>query len=357
MTHRGSGVWPDKFDFHGATAIRFPQQTQRGWSRLSPVAAMGKWLVRQRDDLDWVWVFHEAPWDWIRGASHADLGIGFRVDDSTSPCPYSRWDDRPRPRWGMPLRLASKPRLAVCIAASAPLLEQRCQGLPFHRIVVAEGMWDVPERNERSVSETRDALAQSVQMLQLAPGEKLVLFAGAFDSRVLEWLIALWARVHSAHRGARLWIVGAAPFPAAAWRELSESKLAASVTVAGGFDDVTAAFLAADVLVAPPGDRFAEPAVRRAAAVGLPVVSGEEIGRRLNLVAPQGSTEPPSAWCRDTSHESWAAGILNLLRDARLAITLGSALRERAQRWCSFQETAGAYLAAARTRLVSEPLE
>ncbi len=324
LTARWQAAWPEELRFQDVPVVRLSPPPQSRWTTLAYARSLGRWLRRQAERFDLVYVSQ------LRYEAHAALGAARQMPVVLRADRVGRSGDC---LWQLDAPCGRRIKRRCMGAAGfvgptrAAQRELEAAGYPRAKIVyLADGVAIPPPRTPQAQAAARALWAETHPALQLPAQARLALAVGHFAvGPELDRLLAAWRPVADGMLAARLWLVGPTTDRDAVRRHIERLHLAGRVVAAGAFDQLGELLAAADLLVAPAHEG-AHVTLLEAMAAGLPVVAAATAANRSVLTdAQEGllvAADEPAAL---------SAAIARLCREPELAARLGRAARARAE--------------------------
>lgn len=361
LTARWEPHWPAEVVHREVPVVRLPHPHQRGWGTLRYMLALARWLRRNQDRLDLVYVSmlkHDA-YSAVGALRGTRVPVVLRAEGAgaTGDCHWHR-----TARFGR--RILRRCLLADAVVGPSPVIidELRAAGFEHSRVhfipngVAVErvaretieegaegkheegggtaGLHDAERR--AALEETRLAMAEANTDLQLPQGARLVVYTGRLHAgKGLFELIRAWRAVVARIPLARLWLIGEGPDRDELFETVLDQQVRASVMMPGAFDDVTDLLAAADLFVLPSYEEGMSLSLLEAMAAGVPVVATDIPGNRVLVTHQQHGLLVPRG-----DEQALATAIVKQLEQTRLARHYAQAARERVRAEYSLERTA-----------------
>lgn len=324
LTPRRLREWPPAIEHHGARVVRLDRRGEGWWARGCYLARLARWLWSHRGQFDLVCV------DGLRYDARIVLAVARRRFPVVLLCGGAAGDDCRRTS-----QIAGGPALRRCwrraaaIVAPAPDVRRHLvsAGFPASKTHCIRPGVPAARRQPDSCRRARIALAAANPALELPePATVAVCTSRLRAATRLDTLVAAWLAVAGERPDARLWLLGDDAEAGALARQIERSGLPGRVVLAGTFDDVEDALLAADLYVCPAVEQAPKIGLIEAMAAGLPVIAADVPANR--------------ALIDDAVHGRLAAAgdpldlarvILEVLADPEQAARMGRAAAERAR--------------------------
>jgi len=352
LTARWQPQWPAEITYRGVPVVRLANPPVRFWGTIRYMQALARWLKRNRDRYDLVYVAM------LKHDAYAALGACARRVPVVLWAPGAgRSGDC---LWQLEARCGRRIKRR-CMQADALIGQSRAiqreliaAGYPRPRIhYLPIGVAPAPVADPEARAAARRALTGVNPALHSTPSTRLAVYTGRLDeAKGLGELVAAWPAVLTRHPGARLWLAGEGPYQAALEEQIESRDLAGRIVLAGVFDDVDELLAAADLFVLPSREEGMSRALLEAMAAGLPIVASDIPGNR-NLVSDgeHGLLVPPG------DVDALSAAVCRLLDEPEPAGRLGAAARDRLQNEFSLAAMAEKHLALFETLLRSSPMQ
>jgi len=281
VTAQWDKTWPESCVLDDIPVVRLPQPTHRGWGTLRYMNSLNRWLRKQRDQWDLVYVSmlkHDA-YTTVGALGTSPVPVVLRAEGggATGDCRWQR-----ESRFGQ--RIKSRCLRADALVAISPAIHMEMidEGYPsrmIHRI--DNGVCLAAQVTTGRRSTARQDLADLHPDFRFPEGAKLAVYTGRLHrGKGLRHLIEAWPRVLKDWPTARLWLVGAGE-DEAPLRELIQScGLSNHVALPGLFDSMDDILAAADLYVLPSFAEGMSVGLLEAMAGGLPSVVTDIPGNR-----------------------------------------------------------------------------
>ncbi len=317
--------WPARITLRGVPVVRLPHPPRPGWRTLRYVRSVARWLRRNQDRCDLVYVSglkHEA-YAALR-ALRGRVPVVLRAEKAgrRGDCV---WQIEARCGW----RIKRQCMKAAAFVGGNVAVQRELQaaGYPRPRIHhVADGVPAAPPRTATARTMARSALAAVNSTLQVSDWVPLAVCTGRLRrDKELRKLIAAWRPIVARWPNARLWLAGERSDWAAPMKQIGALNLTGRVLPIGVFDEVDQLLAAADLFVSPAAEGGTPLSLLEAMAAGLPIVAVDSPGNRAAITPGQHGLLVPVADPR-----AFSDAIVRLIDRPELAARLGEAARERA---------------------------
>jgi glycosyltransferase involved in cell wall biosynthesis len=327
VTARWDSDWPRQVALREVPVTRLPHPTQRGWGTLRYMMALGRWLRRNRAELDVVYVSmlkHDA-YAAVRAMLGTSVPVVLRVEGGgrTGDCHWQQ-----TAAFGSRINRRCQTADAI-VAPSQPLVDElHAAGYPSERVVqINNGVPLGPPRDLPARRAARTMLTDLNWELNSAESTPVIVYTGRLHrDKGLEHLVRAFQQVVERWRHARLWLVGVGPDRGRLIDLVHMLDLRGKVVLAGLFSDAEAVLAAADVFVLPSQQEGMSISMLEAMGMGVPVVASDVAGNRAvirhaehGLLTPYGDSA------------ALAQAINRLLENRQLAHTLAGAARTRVE--------------------------
>lgn len=340
VTAQWSKNWPESCVMDDVPVVRLPQPAQRGWGTLRYMNYLNRWLRKQRDRWDLVYVSmlkHEA-YTAVGRLAFSAIPVVLRAEGGglSGDCHWQH-----ESRFGN--RIKSRCQQADALVAISPAIytEMINAGYPsqnIHRI--DNGVCLVAPVSVKQRAVARQSLAELHPDLRFPSGAKLAVYTGRLHAgKGLKHLIAAWPHVMKQWPTARLWLIGAGEEEAPLRDQIQSLGLSNHVALPGLFDSMDDILAAADLYLLPSFEEGMSVGLLEAMVRGLPSVVSDIPGNRT--VAQHKVTSylvPPG----DMS--AIADGIQALWSTPESAMRMGHAAREKVVHRFSLETVARRHL-------------
>lgn len=274
LTAKWAPDWPARACYYGTPVVRLPNPRGVGWGTFRYMAAISRWLRRNRDQIDVVCVskLQFDAYAAVRALRRTDIPVVLRAEDagSAGDCDWQR-----RSRFGSRFRRRCQQADAVVAPNEAIEQELHEAGYAQQRTVrIADGV--APGTAGASVKrlDARLAAASVNSDMNVPIDAPLAVYIGRLSKyKGLTRLIKSWRAVVNRWPTARLWLVGDGPYRDKLFRQVTDLDLQGSVVMPGIFEDIDGVLKAANVFVDPDNEPGISRALIEAIAAGLPVVA------------------------------------------------------------------------------------
>lgn len=327
VTARWDSDWPRQVALREVPVTRLPHPAQRGWGTLRYMIALGRWLRRNRTELDVVYVSmlkHDA-YAAVRALRETNVPVVLRVEGGgrTGDCHWQQ-----TAAFGSRIKRRCLSADAI-VAPSRPLVEElHAAGYSSDRVVQIHN--GVPIGSPRDLSARRTARTMLTDLnweLNTSESTPVIVYTGRLHrDKGLEHLVRAFKKIIQRWQHARLWLVGVGPHRGNLVDLVHMLDLRGKVVFAGLFSDAEAVLAAADVFVLPSQQEAMSISLLEAMALGLPVVASDIAGNRAVI-----RHEEHGLLARFGDPAALAAAINRLLENRKLAHTLAAAARARVE--------------------------
>lgn len=340
LTAQWDRRWPRELVHREVPVVRLSNPAFRFWGTLRYMAALRRWLRRNRDAFDVAYV------SMLKHDAYAALGAlrGSHVPvilraEGAGPTGDMHWQESGN--FGSLIRRRCMTADAFVACSPAIREELLAAGYAPERLhSISNGVPLPPPRSQKRRLAARLTLAEIHSSLQLDPPAPLVVYTGRLhEAKGLSDLVAAWATIIPSHPTARLWLVGEGPQRSDLQSQIEARGLNQSIRLPGVFDNVEDMLEAADAFVLPSYVEGMSLAMLEAMAAGLAVVASDIPGNRTlvehqthGLLVP---THDPSRL---------ADALRRVLEHPDLAQQLGCAARRRVEAEFSLEQTTRQHL-------------
>jgi len=339
LTARWRPTWPARITFHEVPVVRLPPPDGRGWRTICYMRALARWLTRNQDAYDLVYV------SGLKHEAYATLRtVGQRVPAALRAEKAGRHGDC---LWqieaGCGRRIKQRCMKAAAFVGPSRAVHRELQaaGYPRPRIqLLHDGVAIPPPRSPKIKAAARAVLGEANAALDVPHWAPLALYAGPMDAgKGLKHLLAAWGQIVARWPQARLWLAGDGPDRAALQAQIEAMNLGHRIALVGVFDTVDELLSAADLFVLPSLEGDFCLGLLEAMAAGLPIVAGDTPGNRDVLNDGREGLLVPAA-----DAGALSAAIARLFEQRELASRLGAAARDRAAAEFSLAQMADAHV-------------
>lgn len=275
LTARWEPHWPEEIAHGDVPVSRLANPKTRGWGTFRYMLGLKRWLRQNADQYDAVLVSmlkHDAHVA-VRTLNRLGKPTILRAEGAgpTGDCAFHE-----AARFGA--RMKRSCMLADWIVApSEPVLQELLDsGFSSDQVRYVPNGVEIGDRNEKGKQDSRKSLGEAHPILNLDPGEPLVVYTGRLDiQKGLLDLVNAWKIVSRTFPNGRLWLVGEGNDGKQIWDHIRETRQTAEIVMPGSFDDVTDLLHAADVFVLPSYQEGMSLSLLEAMAQGIPVVASD----------------------------------------------------------------------------------
>ncbi len=276
LTARWERNWPTRLFVREVPVIRLPYPEPRLWGTLRYMAALARWLRRNREDIDAVLVsgLRYDAYAVIGAMRKSSVPVVLRCEEAglLGDCHWQQ-----KARFGARIRRRCYEASAFIAANELVADELKQAGYSAERIhSIPNGVAVPPPRDGASRAAARVALGETHAILSVEERAPLVVYAGRFTREsTLRQLVESWPKVLSRRPAARLWLIGSGPHARDVWDCIGQWELAEQVIMPGWFDELEEVMQAADIFVQPSRDATDSSALLQAMAAGVPIVAAD----------------------------------------------------------------------------------
>jgi glycosyltransferase involved in cell wall biosynthesis len=300
LTAKWAPDWPARAYYYDTPVIRLPNPRGVGWGTFRYMAALSRWLRRNRDQIEVVCVskLQFDAYAAVGALRGTDIPVVLRAEDagSAGDCDWQR-----RSRFGSRLRRRCQRASAIVATNEAIVRELHQAGYARQRIVtIADGVPPGTAGDGGNRLDARLALASVNSDMNVAIDAPVGVYMGRLSEyKGLGRLVKAWRTVVNRWPTARLWLVGDGPHRDRLYRQVADLDLQRSIVMPGSFEDVDGVLKAANVFVHPSDEPGIPRALLEAVAAGIPVVASETAdllrhqgfaGIHAELVSPTDAT-------------------------------------------------------------------
>lgn len=300
LTAQWHADWPTRAYYYDTPVIRLRNPRGVGWGTFRYMAALSRWLRRNRDRIDAVCVskLQFDAYAVIGALQRTDIPVALRAEGagSTGDCDWQR-----RSRFGSRFRRRCQQADAIIAPNDAIAQELSEAGYARQRITqISDGVGPGNADASGKRLDARLALASVNSDMHVAVDAPVGVYIGRLSKyKGLMRLIKAWRTVVRRWSTARLWLIGDGPYRDRLGRYAVDLNLQRNVIMPGTFEDIDGVLKAANVYVHPGDEPGIPRALIEAIAAGLPVVAAETrdlrrhdgiAGAHSELVSPQDAT-------------------------------------------------------------------
>lgn len=327
LTARWESQWPNELVHREVPVTRLPNPKTRGWGTFRYMYSLKSWLYKNRDQYDAVLVSmlkHDA-YAAVKTLERLGKPVILRAEGAgaTGDCQWHADG-----RFGMRIRKVCQRADAIIAPSERVYSELLAAGFEKEKVhYVANGVAaSNAAESGGSIDQgtARRSLGEAHPILNVGPGEPLVVYTGRLDiEKGLLDLVEAWRTVAEVFPSGRLWLVGEGEDGRIIWDRIKELNLNYQVVMPGSFDEVSDLLAAADAFVLPSYQEGMSLSLLEAMAAGIPVVVSDIPGNRTLVDETRGWVTPARE----------PAQLANALLDAIRKRTVAQARAEAAQQF------------------------